>query len=692
MVAWLLVWWSSAFAQDVGVLGSAESQFTLSAVKEQLDCTGEFASVASIDVRAETPTLQQLQEYHALFVYSDVPPADAEALGDVLADYLEAGGGITFAAGTLDPAFGPAGRVLADGWMPAEPAPLEERMPGGTLMPAAAYAWLPGVDGHITTNGVNYVDMGAIAPRHTAIVPDPVAETTMIWDDGIPALLIREPGDVAQGRTALVNVWPVPQAALATSWPPELPAPWDTGATVDTDVDRLIANALLWTLQYSRPASTCKNDLYVQDIDCDTLDAADEQPIDPTDPECDDPAFYDAYGQPVVSTDHFYDYFSHGCTYPLTDYDLDADLLSSTLTPDGDQPIDIADGATQVTLSCDNCPEDYNPDQTDLDCDAVGDLCDNCPYVPNMGQENADGDCFGDACDNCPEVPNTAQSDGDGDGAGDACDNCVVTYNPDQLDTDEDFWGDDCDICPEVYDPGQADFDADGVGDGCDNCPLVANPDQLDSDNDGLGDACDICPFDVSDIDEPDTDGDGVGDLCDNCIITENPSQLDADLDLLGDACDNCPTFSNPGQIDLDADGLGDNCDLCPEDVDGANIDTDGDGIGDVCDGCPLTPETDGADADGDGITDVCDLCLFVASETNDDIDGDFIGDACDNCPQVPNPDQLDDDDDGLGDLCDPLALRGGGEVTQGCSTVPGAPAGLLFLFPLVLALRARED
>ena len=703
---WSLALLGTASAQDIGILGSAESQFTLSSVKEQLDCSGEFASVETIDVRLATPSLQDLQEFHAVLVYTEVPPADRDGLGDVLADYLASGAGVVLSAGTLEPTFGPGGRLATDGWLPSSPAPLEARQPGGTLMPDPTHAWLPGTTGHPTTNGVNYIDMGAMAPRHTALTLAKGVTTTMMWDDGVPAVVAKEPASVADGRVVLLNLWPVPESAQPGSWPLEVTSPWDTGIQLDTDVDRVIANSLLWTLQYARPASTCVNELFLQDLDCDTLDAAEERAIDPLDPECDNPAYYDAYGQPVVNADAFFDYFSHGCAYPTIDYDVDGDLLSSTLDPANgwqDTPLEVAGGATTVSLNCDNCPNDYNPDQTDLDCDAVGDLCDNCPYEPNTDQTNSDEDCFGDACDNCPTVANLDQADIDGDGVGDACDNCVLVYNPDQIDDEVDpngsattppgdFWGAACDLCPDVYDPGQADFDADGVGDGCDNCPLAPNPDQADADNDGIGDACDICPLDPSTLEEPDTDEDGVGDLCDNCVVVENPSQEDSDLDALGDACDNCPGFANPGQLDIDADGLGDNCDLCPEDADAANVDTDGDGIGDVCDGCPLTPETDGADADGDGITDVCDLCLFEASETNDDRDGDGIGDVCDNCPDTPNPDQLDSDGDDLGDLCDVLALRGGGELDQGCATSPWAPTGLLFLIPFALARRARED
>lgn len=83
----------------------------------------------------------------------------------------------------------------------------------------------------------------------------------------------------------------------------------------------------------------------------------------------------------------------------------------------------------------DNCPAVYNPDQGNVDGDAMGDACDpdidddgllneddNCPYVSNFEQDDFDNDNVGDLCDNCYDVMNTEQYDEDGDGVGDACD------------------------------------------------------------------------------------------------------------------------------------------------------------------------------------------------------------------------------------------------------------------------------
>ena len=215
---------------------------------------------------------------------------------------------------------------------------------------------------------------------------------------------------------------------------------------------------------------------------------------------------------------------------------------------DGDSFLDTAD----------NCPTNFNPIQTDLDLDGLGDACD----------ADIDGDGILNPLDNCPLASNADQADLDLDGLGDACD---PDRDGDGIENDED-------LCPDVANPDQADLDNDGIGDACDpdadgdglangldNCALVANPGQENLDGDSLGDACD-----------PDRDGDGIDDLFDNCPLIFNPDQADSNTNGVGDACeqdadfdgvpdlaDNCPAFANPDQRDDDGDGLGNACDPC---------------------------------------------------------------------------------------------------------------------------------
>ncbi|MBI5374574.1 MAG: thrombospondin type 3 repeat-containing protein [Candidatus Schekmanbacteria bacterium] len=279
---------------------------------------------------------------------------------------------------------------------------------------------------------------------------------------------------------------------------------------------------------------------------------------------------------------------------------------------------------------------DNNLSSDDPDGDGISYLVDNCPNTYNPDQTDTDGDGIGDACD----------MDIDGDGILNGSDNCLNTYNPTQVDSDNDGIGDACDT----------DNDNDGILNGSDNCPNTYNPTQADSDHDGIGDACDS-----------DNDGDGIPDASDNCPSVSNPDQADADNDGTGDICDtctdidgdgygnpgfsantcpadNCPDISNPDQADTDNDGIGDICDA----------DIDDDGILNASDNCPSVSNSDQSDIDNDGIGDACDTCI--------DTDGDGYGNpgfvnTCpiDNCPNVSNPDQADYNNNGQGDACDPI-------------------------------------
>jgi len=86
----------------------------------------------------------------------------------------------------------------------------------------------------------------------------------------------------------------------------------------------------------------------------------------------------------------------------------------------------------------------------DRDGDLIGDSCDNCPDQANPDQSDQDHDGRGDVCDSVAgESCSKSTTDSDGDGISDACDNCPSVANPDQKDVDADTIGDACDSTPE---------------------------------------------------------------------------------------------------------------------------------------------------------------------------------------------------------------------------------------------------
>ncbi len=79
-------------------------------VQQGLQNTGAFAQVDLLDCGGQTPSLNQLQQYQAVFVWDDAPFADRNGLGNNLADYVDAGGGVVQAMFTMLSGFELQGR------------------------------------------------------------------------------------------------------------------------------------------------------------------------------------------------------------------------------------------------------------------------------------------------------------------------------------------------------------------------------------------------------------------------------------------------------------------------------------------------------------------------------------------------------------------------------------------------------
>jgi len=163
-----------------------------------------------------------------------------------------------------------------------------------------------------------------------------------------------------------------------------------------------------------------------------------------------------------------------------------------------------------------------------------------------------DGDGVGDQLDNCPNTYNPDQTDSDGDSAGDACDGCPA--DPDKTD-------------PGVCDCGTPDTDTDGDGtpDCNDNCP--ADPDKTDPgvcgcgtpDTDTDGDRTPDCEEQGPNGDNPNYDGNADGNpdnLQANVISLPNcDSQYYVTLELAGGIIVNyCQAVDNPSLADAPSD------------------------------------------------------------------------------------------------------------------------------------------
>ncbi len=191
----------------------------------------------------------------------------------------------------------------------------------------------------------------------------------------------------------------------------------------------------------------------------------------------------------------------------------------------------------------DNCPEVYNPSQSDYDDDSFGDSCD----------EDDDADGISDVVDLCPRGDkgwiSTSITDHDNDGCRD--------ISLEDADDDNDGYSDLNDACPTGIVGAANDYD----GDGC------KNSEDSDDDNDGILDGSDLCTpgnldwssGTVTDHDsdgcedngeDADDDNDGVVDQADSCSKGETNWPSNANTDFDGDGC-------KDGYEDEDDDGDG---------------------------------------------------------------------------------------------------------------------------------------
>ncbi len=216
-----LGWTTPARATSILVVGS-DGGPSIFDVLAKVDGTGLFTTAGHFSTSTGTPDLATLQAVDAVLVWNNINPQDPAALGDVLADYVDAGGGVVMAAfATHASPTQVTGRFDADDYWAIEP--------GAQLVSDGSHFIDPVLPGHPLLTGVTTFDGGttsgrvdgALHPSATLVArwTSPGAEPLLAFRTDIPVVglnIFPPSGDVAS------HLW------LST-----------------TDGDRLMANALL---------------------------------------------------------------------------------------------------------------------------------------------------------------------------------------------------------------------------------------------------------------------------------------------------------------------------------------------------------------------------------------------------------------------------------------------------------------
>jgi subtilisin-like proprotein convertase family protein len=243
-------WWSVVYKAarlneampDVVVIYSGDDPAWYDDVQAKLLGTCQCDTVDLIDASGATPTLGELQAYDSVLVTSENVFDDEVALGNNLADYVDAGGGLVLSVFSFNVS-PPGGRFLSDNYY-AIPAGS-----GQTQWIQETGDFALGFTSHPILAGVTNFDGGpdSYQPDTTSIVAGVGATRMANWSDGPPATPLVVTRDIGGVRRADLGFLPISSDAVPTCW------------VVGTDGDKLMANALTWAANWPEPSYDTHN-------------------------------------------------------------------------------------------------------------------------------------------------------------------------------------------------------------------------------------------------------------------------------------------------------------------------------------------------------------------------------------------------------------------------------------------------
>jgi len=211
----------------VAVLGAENTAGWNQDVARKIAGTGTIPRVDIIPVSSGNPVpgQAQLRKYQSVMIYSDWAFNDQNALGNVLADYVDQGGGVvvqTFAFAT-NTNYSLQGRLRTGSYLP---------FTSSGVGSAANSTLVKDLPLHPLLDGVASFNGGTTGFFNNPLSLAPGATLVGHWNNGQPLVGAR---DVGFGRCGGLNFFPPSSDVRSDLW------------VSSTDGGRMMANALLWS-------------------------------------------------------------------------------------------------------------------------------------------------------------------------------------------------------------------------------------------------------------------------------------------------------------------------------------------------------------------------------------------------------------------------------------------------------------
>ncbi|MBN2593459.1 MAG: S8 family serine peptidase [Sedimentisphaerales bacterium] len=204
----------------------AESDNELEDIQQKLQATREFDTVDILNIRNETPSLSDLQAYDAVMVFSNWDYEDSTVLGNVMADYVDSGGGVVCVL--FEVAGSDNNRIMQGRWNSEQYYAISR---GSIKYGPRATLGTVHNPGHQIMQGVSSFDGGSESFRPQTFVVMPGAVRIADWSDGRPLVVTKMIGSI---RRVDLGFYPVSSDVNSNFW------------DSSSDGVLLMVNALKW--------------------------------------------------------------------------------------------------------------------------------------------------------------------------------------------------------------------------------------------------------------------------------------------------------------------------------------------------------------------------------------------------------------------------------------------------------------